>query len=322
MTTQKTGFNLATSMNSRRTLYMTVAMFVFAGCEPIDPANPPPLDPSLVFGVAGPSMGQFDYPRALATDVQRQLLYVIDKTSRVQRFGFDGVPQMQWTMPAKENGKPTGVSVSPDGRIFVADTHYFRVIAYDADGNELLRFGEYGTKPGQFIYLTDIAFGPEGKLYVSEYGGNDRVQVFSPQGEPLFSFGTFGSRAGQFIRPQALVFNAAKSELYIADACNHRIVVVDPNGTFIRSFGKAGQGVGELSYPYSVELMNDGTLLVAEFGNNRVQQFDREGHSIGLFGRLGRDKGELQYPWAVAAADDSVFVLDSGNNRVQVIRTP
>ena len=62
--------------------------------------------------------------------------------------------------------KPVGLSVHPDGRVFVADTHYNRVLVFDRDGKELARFGGYGKEPGHFIYPTDIAFGNDGRIYV------------------------------------------------------------------------------------------------------------------------------------------------------------
>ncbi len=298
-----------------------MASLLVAGCSRQGEPDTP-LNAQLVFGAAGEGLGQFHYPRAIAVDAEREMVYVVDKAARVQRFDFDGTPLLQWNMPAKEMGKPTGMNVAPDGRVFVADTHYFRVIAYDPEGNELLRFGAYGQAPGQFIYTTDIEFGPEGELYVSEYGGNDRVQVFSPEGEYLRGFGAFGSARGEFNRPQSIQFNDDKSELYIADACNHRIVVVNPAGEVLRQFGGAGRGPGQLSYPYDLMLLSDDTLLVCEFGNNRLQRFSREGESLGIYGRLGFEKGELQYPWGVDGTDEHIFVVDSGNNRVQRFRRP
>ena len=124
----------------------------------------------------------------------------------------------------------------------------------------------------------------------------------------------------QGLRPQALAFSPDGRELYIADACNHRIVVVDPEGRPIRTFGGAGALPGELLYPYGLSVLADGTLLVAEFGNHRVQRFTPDGRSLGRFGRRGAGSGELRYPWDVTVVDDTVFVLDSGNNRVQTIR--
>ena len=98
--------------------------------------------------------------------------------------------------------------------------------------------------------------------------------------------------------------------------------VPEPQGRFLRSFGTAGRGPAQLAYPYDVMVLADGTLLVCEFGNNRVQHLSREGASQGLFGRVGTREGELRYPWGVDGAGGVVFVLDSGNNRVQVVGIP
>ena len=304
-----------------RVMLAATLLVVAVGCGAggVD-AEPAPLRTRATFGSSGRSLGQFQYPRGLAVDPLREVLYVVDKSARVQRWGFDGEPQLQWRMPRWDNGKPTGLGVSPDGNVFVADTHCHRVIAFDPDGRELMRFGSYGSGPGQFIYPTDVAFGAEGRIYVSEYGGNERICVFSPAGEFLFSFGGPGSEVGQYSRPQSMAFSADGTELFIADSCNHRIVVVDPQGRPLRVIGGPGRGLGELAYPYDVMVLQDGSLLVCEFGNNRIQRFGSDGQSRGVYGRVGSGEGELQYPWAVDGVGETIFVLDSGNNRVHMIR--
>ena len=47
-----------------------------------------------------------------------------------------------------------------------------------------------GTGPGQFIYPTDVAFDAKGHVFVSEYGDNDRIQVFEPDGKFLYHSAT------------------------------------------------------------------------------------------------------------------------------------
>lgn len=303
-------------------LVLLALCMVLPGCAR-DDTKPDQLVPALrTFGSPGIALGQFSYPRAIAADCKNKYIYVIDKTARVQRFGFDGEPQLFWNMPAKSNGKPTGVSVAPDGRIFVADTHYFRVVVYDNEGHELQQFGSYGEEPGQFIYTTDIAFAPNGNLYVSEYGGHDRIQVFDADGKYLFEFGSPGSEPGQFTRPQSLAFSNDGTELFVADACNHRIQVFTLDGTFKRIISKLGRGLGEVAYPYGIIVLADDSLLVNEFGNNRVQRFSADGEPLGLWGTSGRGPGQLQYPWSSAVCDGELFILDSGNNRVQVMEAP
>ncbi len=301
---------------------VSVIVVTIFGCGGIDPENAPPLRSEYIFGSPGRGLGQFSYPRALALDYEHEFLYVVDMSARIQRFDLQGNPQFAWQMPEWELGKPTGITVDDNGIVYLADTHYFRVMAFDSEGHEVLRFGRFGQGPGEFMYTTGVAIGPEGRIYVSESGGNDRVQVFDAQGNYLFHFGSFGAGRNQFNRPQSLAFSHDLSELYIVDACNHRIVVTDPEGHVLRLLGQAGVGAGEFSYPYDVAVLPDGTLMVCEFHNCRIQHLTPKGKPLRVYGRVGRAKGELQYPWGVAGHARHVYVLDSGNNRVQVIRTP
>lgn len=309
------------TINSISTVVLLALLAIAPGCSS-QSGDAKPLDTEETFGAPGQALGQFDYPRCISINRDTNKIYIVDKSARVQRFDSDGTPEIFWRMPAKDNGKPTGIDVSPDGRVFVADTHYYRVIVYDADGNELMHIGEYGNGPGQFVYVTDIAFGPDEKLYISEYGGNDRIQVFDRDGTYEFGFSAFGDKPGELNRPQSIVFNADKSRLYVADACNHRISVFTPKGEFITSFGEMGRERGQMAYPYGLIVLPDETLLVTEFGNHRIQQFTQDGKSLGMWGRLGTHEGELQYPWGADTDGEKLFVLDSGNNRVQVMDLP
>ena len=297
-------------------IHIAIPMF---GCEKHDAYQSMPLSVMETFGSTGNGLGQFVYPRGIAIDESAGFIYIVDKTARIQRFSFGGDADLIWTTPESKYGKPTGLQVASDGRLYVADTHYHRILIYDRDGRELDRFGQYGNGPRQFIQPTDVAFGPQGRIYVSEFGGNDRVQIFSSDWKYIGEFGSHGSARDQFNMPRALAFDDSRSELYIADARNHRIVVTDANGETLRTFGSAGRGPGQLAYPYDVEVLADGSVLVCEFGNQRIQHFSPDGDSLGILGRVGTGLGELQYPWRICRAADRIFVLDSGNDRVQVI---
>jgi len=271
--------------------------------------------PLLVFGRTGMGPGEFSYPRAAVAAGGE--FYVVDKAARIQRFTADGQFVCEWEMPSKSAGKPTGLGAGPDGRIYVADTHYSRVLIFDQRGERLGEFGSFGQGPGQFGLPTDVVADREGCLYVSEYGLSDRVSKFSPQFEFLFSIGG-PDGAVQFRRPQGLLLDE-NDGLWVSDSCHHRICQFDSAGRLVRTFGCSGSAAGELRFPYGMDWLSDGTLVVAEYGNNRVQRFDREGRSLGTWGRAGRGPGELAYPWAVVVLpQDRVVVIDSGNNRVQI----
>lgn len=287
------------------------------GCD----GKPPQAGETKVlssFGETGRGQGQFIYPRAI--DVTGEgTLFIVDKTGRIQKFGPQGDFLDAIQMPLVETGKPTGLSVAPNGNLYVADTHYHRVVVFSPQGEIIQEFGKFGEEDGCFIYPTDVAFAGDGTIFVSEYGGNDRISVFTEKGDFLFSFGAPGSGAGQFGRPSALCVDESRERLYVADACNHRIAVYTLDGELVGYIGSAGRDPGQLRYPYDLALLADGTLVVCEYGNNRVQIFDTEGRSIAVYGKPGRRLGELAYPWGVAVdARRRAFIVDSGNMRIQV----
>lgn len=261
---------------------------------------------------------QVVYPRGITYSPKDDTIFVVDRMARVQHLDHDGKFLNDWNMPERQQGKPVGISVGPDGNVYVPDTHYYRVIVYTPDGKEIRRFGGFGRAPGQFIYPTDIAWDSKGNMFVSEYGDDDRIQVFDPSGKFKFAFGSFGQGQGQFIRPQDMVI--ADDILYVTDACNHRIDVFKTDGSWLRSMGSCGSGLGQFRFPYGMDIDRQGHLIVSEFGNNRVQMIDRfTGQGLKVWGRAGRDPGQLAYPWGVIVDKrNRIIAVDAGNDRLQV----
>jgi DNA-binding beta-propeller fold protein YncE len=236
---------------------------------------------------------------------------------------------------------PTPAAGGPEQLLYIADTHYFRVMVYrppadlEHPGELVTQWGSFGQGPGQFTYLTDVAVlpGADGsveKIYVSEYGGNDRINIFDKDHHFLTAFGQLGSSAEpdkiEFNRPQSIQIDKDRRELIVTDACNHRIGVFMLDGKLIRWIGApehAGAGPDEFNLPYGLAVLPDYTALVTEFGNHRVHHVDLEsGQTLGLYGKPGRGPGELTNPWAITVLKDTVYVLDSGNARVQAFKAP
>lgn len=298
-----------------------------------------PIHEQVSFGEGGLAPGQFSYPRAIDADASS--LWIIDKTARVQRLDPQTGDCLAWfTMPAFERGKPTGLTIAPgptgQPALYIADTHEHRVLVFPLvttlgePVSPIASFGTYGDAPGQFIYPTDVAVltdeqGLPTRIFVSEYGGNDRISIFGPgvlEGRDDFitSFGSLGSGPDQFNRPQSIALDADRGELVVADATNHRIGRFTLQGKLIAWIGSpdtAGRAPGSFQYPYGLTLVGDGTALIAEFGNHRIQHINLEsGQSLGTYGTGGRGTGQLATPWGVVILDGLVYALDSGNNRI------
>lgn len=323
------------------------------GCDPAVPVAGP-LAVDRVLGEPGTFPGQFAYPRAI--DFDGRNLWVVDKAARVQQIDPEtGRAGVWWRMPEFELGKPTGITVAPatlpDGSLgpalYVADTHYHRVVVYaiprempdkarEIEPELLASFGSAGTEPGQFVYPTDVAVlltadgGAVERVYVSEYGGNDRISVFDAGYEFLFAFGSLGDgldpAAVEFSRPQSMAIDTGRRELIVTDACNHRLGRFGLDGQLLGWVGSPEPGPDALvrfDFPYGLTLLADSTVLVTEFGSSHLQRVDTErGVSLGVFGSAGRGEGELATPWAAAVGDRVTYVLDSGNNRVVATELP
>ena len=314
------GLLLARCVSIRRVtpvLLICLVMVGSFGCEQDESASMPPLIPLTDWsGLPGRTPGRFDVPRGIAVDAAGDVL-VVDKSARVQRLDGHGGASCVWSMPAFNNGKPTGLGVTADGKVIVADTHEYQVAVFNACGELQRVFGSYGMSPGQFIYPTDVVVSVAGEWFVSEYGGNDRVQVFDGSGSLRRVLGGPGRGSGQFRRPQGLALSGDGRVLWVADAGNHRVQGLDPMSGQMR----VEIGVGTLRSPYGVAVLPDETLVVVENGRHVLSRWSPDGTLLGEWGGWGREPGRLRMPWGVAYEPlrDVVHVLDTGNSRVQQV---
>ncbi|HEY3226664.1 MAG TPA: SMP-30/gluconolactonase/LRE family protein [Planctomycetota bacterium] len=80
---------------------------------------------------------------------------------------------------------PDGIAVSPDGtELFIVDRYNCRIQVTDLDGHFKREFGRPGRKHGELSDPKQVAFDPEGNVWVAD-SGNHRLQAFSPDGRFL-----------------------------------------------------------------------------------------------------------------------------------------
>ncbi|MBL8829178.1 MAG: hypothetical protein JNM18_19500 [Planctomycetaceae bacterium] len=212
-------------------------------------------------------------------------------------------------------GSAHGLRLDRDENVWVTDIGNHRVFKFDPQGKLLLALGtgKPGDGPDQFNKPTDIAFGPQGEVFVTDGYGNGRVLKFSPSGALLQTWGKLGRGDGEFRIPHSIVIDShnrllvgdrendciqvystegkllavwpgfapyglaldAAGRLFVADGRAQQVLELDANGKVVGRIGQSGKGLGEFTLPHMLTFDRQGNLLVAEVGNSRVQQWNR-----------------------------------------------
>eukprot|EP00927_Polykrikos_kofoidii_P031789 TRINITY_DN27255_c0_g1_i4.p1 TRINITY_DN27255_c0_g1~~TRINITY_DN27255_c0_g1_i4.p1 ORF type:complete len:536 (-),score=109.69 TRINITY_DN27255_c0_g1_i4:70-1542(-) len=136
-----------------------------------------------------------------------------------------------------------------------------------------------------------------------------------------------GSRRNQLHRPFGVAVDRTGAVL-VVDSGNHRVVRWAP-GARAGEVVAGGHGQGcrleQLNYPRGLALDAAGNLLVCDTLNHRVVRWvpgARRGEVV--FGGRGQGSGlgQLNKPAAVAFDGGTLFIADSGNNRVMGVLLP
>lgn len=255
-------------------------------------------------------------PRAVTT-APDDTLYLLDNAGRVLVFDKDGDPIRQWNMPESDVGNPEGICVLSNGQIAVADTHYHRVVVFDSSGTVVRMVGQEGQKDGDFYWPVAVVEDDQGNLFVSEYGGANRVQKFNKDWQHLLTFGNIGDQPGEFQRPSGMAWH--EDQLYIVDAFNDRIQVFDGQGHFLKVLGMQDE-TSRLHYPYDIALGPGGDIWVIEYGAGRISRFSLKGELLGRFGSTGSGPNQFGTPWGLAVdSNRRIWVADTRNHRLVAV---
>lgn len=110
------------------------------------------------WGTKGEGPGQFNVPHAIAID-SRGRLFVADRgNKRVQLFDQDGNFLEEW----KQFGRPSGILITPDDTIYVADVSDKQGVTYGSTKDGVVKGILSGTLP------ESIALGADGSIYTGE----------------------------------------------------------------------------------------------------------------------------------------------------------
>ena len=106
----------------------------------------------------------------------------------------------------------------------------------------------------------------------------------------------------------------------VNDTLNFQIKRYDRSGQLLGSFGAEGDGPGTFARPKGVAVDADGNIWVVDALFDNVQIFDDQGRLLLVIGGPGQAEGEFWSPVGIAMQGDEVFIADTFNNRIQVLK--
>lgn len=162
-------------------------------------------------------------PTGVAVDALRGVMYCVETAAhRVRRFDLAGAELGRLGAPG-ELSYPTFVSLTPDGRVIVADSVGGRLALFESSGRRIGSIGSQGTVSGSLARPKGVAIDRRGRVYVADaLFGN--LQVFTQDGELLLYLGENGPAPGQLWLPGGIAFDE-HDRLFVADTLNSRVAV-------------------------------------------------------------------------------------------------
>jgi DNA-binding beta-propeller fold protein YncE len=153
------------------------------------------------------------------------------------------------------------VRIDPQGNLWLVDAPGHVIYKMNSDGKELMRLGTKGAAgsgPNHFNLPTDVGFGQNGDLYVTDGYGSARVVKYTRDGKYILEWGRRGKGPGEFGLPHNLVIDR-QGRVYVTDRDNQRIEVFDADGKFLTQWTNTG-GVSGLAITRDQRIWTGGTL--------------------------------------------------------------
>lgn len=254
-------------------------------------------------------------------------------------------------------GEPFGVTIGPDGAVYITEVRHHRVRRLDAKTKELATVAGSGQRgysgdggPARKATLNEpyeVRFDTGGNMYIVEMKNHivrrvDRrsgtITTVAGTGQQGFSGDGGPATKAMLSQPHSIAIESTGA-IYIADIGNHRIRRVDPKSGIIESIA----GNGDRKPPRDGQVARDHTLVgprALDIAGNTLWIALREGHSVwrmdladgilhhvagaGQAGYSG-DGGpalaaKFNGPKGIAVArDGKIAVCDSGNNVIRLI---
>jgi DNA-binding beta-propeller fold protein YncE len=250
------------------------------------------------------------------------------------------------------------VRIDKDDNIWAIDKGSDMIIRFNPEGRVTMVFGrkqeasDESTGPlkhpvpplpaedGRFRQPTDVAFSPEGDIFISDGYINSRIAKADKDGNWIKSWGNRGNKPGEFNTPHNIATDA-KGNLYVADRGNRLIQVFDSDGKFLRAITidvpfdeNARPAIGnkpDLKTYQQVQTFVPGApwtvcitpppnqvLFTSDAYPGRVYKLTLDGKILGVLGQSGKQLKQFGWIHGIACpSENEIYVAELLNWRVQ-----
>jgi sugar lactone lactonase YvrE len=248
------------------------------------------------------------------------------------------------------------VRIDKDDNIWCIDKGSDMVVKFNPEGHVMMVFGrkkeasdEAGPwtrvnppRPpvdGQFRQPTDVAWNPQGDIFISDGYINSRVAKYDKNGDWVKSFGEPGNGPGQLNTPHSIAADA-KGNVYVADRGNSRIQVFDSDGKLEREIKinqplppdakpaignapanpEAARGTMGPGAPWAICITPgpNQVLYSSDAFPGRIYKLSLDGKVLGMLGKAGKQLKQFGWIHEIACpSENELYVAEVLNWRVQ-----
>ena len=239
------------------------------------------------------------------------------------------------------------VRVDPQDNIWVVDEGTNLVAKFNPAGRVVMVLGHRpeavagatatgGASPPAAKYTlnrpSDVAWDPQGNIFVSDGYGNNRVVKYDKNGRFLKQVGSekAGSGKDQFNLPHAIAVDG-KGNVYVADRSNHRIQVLDNDLTPKTVYDNIGDSwtvcvsPGPHQYLFTSNSNPNGNGPGTWENTGEIYKMELDGTILGRFGHASKQLGGFQVEHMLDCRNpDQILVAEIESWRVQklLLKTP
>ena len=201
--------------------------------------------------------------------------YVTDGATGFFEYDAAGTPIRSWPGSLTYT---TGITVTPDGTIYVANYDDATIHVFSAAGRPIRSW----TVDGGTVGPVGLAHDAKGDIYVALHSVHDHyIEKYSPKGRLLGSWVGQGSLDGQVSGapgPSAIAVTPDGTS-YLGDPGNHRVARFGPDGAF--AYNLTGDGTHQLVRPSVVATDATGNVFALDRALLTLWEFDDSGKVVG-----------------------------------------